>query len=222
MTMPAPTWFEQEPHELRRWAIAAAVVVGLHAAALFAYTYVPQPDEIGDDTAPIAMDFSAGNAAVDMTAIEQKPEQPEQQEVEQPPPPPPPPPQAVAMPEPPPPPKVEEQQPEQQAQPSLVRGGSPRIKQTFASAIAKHLAAHMVGYPRSAVARNQAGKVEVSFSVDHEGHVHDVQVIQSSGHPELDQAALSMVNKAQPFPVLPSGLQEEDNVFNFPLKFDLQ
>ena len=28
MTMPAPTWFEQEPHELRRWAIAAAVVIG--------------------------------------------------------------------------------------------------------------------------------------------------------------------------------------------------
>jgi protein TonB len=222
MTMPAPTWFEHEPHEQRRWAIAAAVVVGVHAAAIFAYSYVPRPQEIGDDSAPISIDFSPGTDTVDQAAIEPTPEPPPPQQVEQPPPPPPPPPQAVALPEPPPPAKVEEQQPEQQPQPSRVKGGSPRIKETFKSAVARHLAQHVIAYPRSAVARDQHGLVEVTFSVDHDGHVHDLEVTHSSGHSELDQAALSMVIKAQPYPALPPGLEEDDNIFTFPLNFALQ
>ena len=221
MAAQGPLWFDDAgPRDLRRWALAVAFVLALHAGAIAASLYVHPPDQIGDDTAPIAVDFSPGQDTADQAALEPIPEQPPPQ-VEQPPPPPPQPPQAVAIPEPPPPPKVEEQ-PEQQAQPARVKGGSPRLKETYRSTVAKHLAQHMIAYPRSAVAREQRGRVEVAFSVDHDGHVHDLRLIHSSGHSELDDAALSMVEKAQPFPALPQNLAEDDNVFDFPLKFDLQ
>jgi TonB family protein len=217
-----PLWFDDAvPRELRRWALAVAFVLALHAGAIAAALYVHQPDQIGDDAAPIAVDFSPGQDTVDQAALEPVPQQPPPQAEQPPPPPPPEPPQAVAIPQPPPPPKVEEQ-PEQQAQPARVKGGSPRLKETYRSTVAKHLAQHMIAYPRNSVARDQHGRVEVAFSVDHDGHVHDLRLIHSSGHSELDDAALAMVDKAQPFPALPQNLTEDDNVFDFPLKFDLQ
>jgi protein TonB len=220
-TPQGPLWFDDAgSRDRRRWALVGAFVVALHAGAIAAALHGhPPPDQIGDDSAPIAVDFSPGQDTVDEAALEPIPEQPPPQ-AEQPPPPPPP--QAVAIPEPPPPPKVEEQMPEQQAQPARVKGGSPQIKETYRSTVAKHLAQHMIAYPRSAVAREQHGRVEVGFSVDHDGHVHDLQLLHSSGHSELDEAALAMVTKAQPFPALPPNLAQSDNVFDFPLKFDLQ
>jgi len=224
MTMPAPTWFEPEPHELRRWAVAASVVVGVHALALFAYSRAPQPEDLGNDSAPISMDFSPGQDAVDQAAVEPTPEPPPPQEAEPPPPPPPPPPQAVALPEPPPPPKVEEQQPEQQPQPAKVRASapSPRVKQSWALAVSKHLARHMARYPRTAISRDEEGVVHVSFRVDHAGRVSEVHLVQSSGHPDLDSAGLKMIEDSQPFPPLPADISDSENVIDFPLTFGLQ
>jgi TonB family protein len=220
-TAQGPLWFDDlVPRDLRLWALTGAFVVALHVGAIAAALYVRQPDQIGDDTAPIAVDFSPGQDTADQAALEPIPVPPPPQ-AEQPPPPPPPP-QAVAILEPPPPPPKVEEQPEQQAQPARVKGGSPQVKETYRSTVAKHLAQHMIAYPRSAVAREQHGRVEVAFSVDHEGRVHDLQLIHSSGHSELDSAALAMVEKAQPFPALPQNLAQQDNVFDFPLKFDLQ
>ena len=195
-------------------------MLALYAGTFGAALYVHQPDAIGDNSAPIAVDFSPGQDTVDQAALEPIPEQPQPQ-AEQPPPPEPP--QAVAIPEPPPPPpKVPEQPPEQQAQPARVKGSSPQVKETYRSVVAKHLAGHVIAYPRGAAAREQHGLVEVAFSIDRAGHVHDLQIIHSSGHSELDNAALSMVEKAQPFPALPPHLEENDNVFDFPLNFYLQ
>ena len=48
----AATWFEDEDRrDLRRWGIAAAVVVGVHLAAIAGYLYVHQPAEIGGKVA---------------------------------------------------------------------------------------------------------------------------------------------------------------------------
>src|SRR5579863_9462989 len=115
MTASSLTWFDDDdPRDLRRWVFAALVVLGIHLAAVAAYVYVHRPDEIGDDTTPIAVDFSPTDDTVDQPEVMPVPEQPPPQAEKPPPPPPPPPPepQAVAAPEtPPPPPKVEEQKP---------------------------------------------------------------------------------------------------------------
>jgi len=223
MTMPAPTWFEHEPHELRRWAIAAVIVLTIHALALYVYSRVPQPEEIGDDSAPISMDFSAGEDTVNQAEVAPTPEQPPPQ-AEQPPPPPPPPPEAVALPEPPPPPpKVEEQPPEQlQPQPARSKAASPKTVQSWQSAVAKHLMLHMRKYPRSAISRNEQGVVHLGFRVDHAGRASEIQIIDSSGHPNLDNAGLKEVEDAQPFPPLPPTMSEPDNFVDFQLTFGLE
>jgi len=61
MTAPALPWFEDEdPRDLLRWAVAAAAVVGIHAALIAGYLLWHQPDEdIGDDTPVISIELTA-------------------------------------------------------------------------------------------------------------------------------------------------------------------
>jgi periplasmic protein TonB len=221
MTMPAPTWFEQEPHELRRWAIAAAVVIGIHAAALVAYTHVGAPAEIGDDDAPISMDFSPGQDTVNQAAVDPTPEPPPPEQVEQPPPPPPHPPEAVALPEPPPAQKVEQQEAPLPPQQQRIKSGSPLTKRSWATAVSKHLAQHMARYPRGSISRDEEGVVHVGFRIDRAGRISELHVLESSGHHDLDNAVLKMVEDAQPFPPLPDDISESENVIDFPFRFGL-
>ena len=45
MTALAPTWFEaNDQRDLKRWTMAAVIVVGLHLAAIATYVYIDRPD----------------------------------------------------------------------------------------------------------------------------------------------------------------------------------
>ncbi|MEX1049735.1 MAG: energy transducer TonB [Akkermansiaceae bacterium] len=50
-------------------------------------------------------------------------------------------------------------------------------------------------YPRALLSKGIGGRVLVSCTVDASGQVASVSLKQSSGHPELDQAAVNAVNK---------------------------
>lgn len=221
------TWFEDdEPRDLRRWAAAALIVVGVHIGAIGGYAYVHRPDPIGDDAAPVAVDFAPGDDTIDQAAVEPTPEPQQQQpppEVEKPPPPPPPePPQdAVPLPEtPPPPPKVVEQEPPPQAPtPPRTKGGSVQVPASYVLTIFKHLARYKPPYPRDAVEHREEGTVEVGFRLDRSGHLLHREIIRSSGVPELDTAALAMIEKAQPFPPFPASMAVPNEDFDFPLHF---
>jgi type IV secretory pathway VirB10-like protein len=85
LTLP---WFEEEdPRDLRRWAIAAAIVFGIHAAAVGGYAFFHQPDEIGDANAPLAIDLAPSDDTIDQPEIAPVPEE-QPKQVEEPPPPP--------------------------------------------------------------------------------------------------------------------------------------
>src|SRR5271170_7956327 len=124
----AATWIDDEdPREMRRWIVAAAIVVVIHVVVLCPYIYLYHPEEIGDDATPISLDLSPSDDTVDQAEIAPTPEQPPPP-VEQPPPPPPPtPPAAVVETPPPPPPKVEEQQAPTPPVPTRTKGGAPRV-----------------------------------------------------------------------------------------------
>jgi periplasmic protein TonB len=86
MTALALDWFDDEgPRDLRRWAIAAIVVVAVHAGAIAAYLYVHEPDEIGDDSSFVSVDLSPIQSDIDQPEIAPVPET-HQKEVEAPPP----------------------------------------------------------------------------------------------------------------------------------------
>jgi len=213
------TWFDDDdPRDLRRWAIAALVVLGVHLAVIAAYVYVHKPDEIGDDTAPIAVDFTPGNDVMDQSEIDPTPAQPQPQ-VEQPPPPPEQPQAVVATPEPPPP--VEQQPPQAPAQPAKSIASAPAISAAWEGLLEKHLQ-RFKRYPTEAQSRGEEGVVLLSFSVDRSGHVLEHHVVRSSGHPALDDEVNSMIERAQPLPPFPPTMADAKLDLTVPIRFSLK
>jgi periplasmic protein TonB len=217
-------WFEHEdPREIRRWAIVATVVVALHFLVLSPYVYFYHPDEIGDDATPISLDLSPSDDTVDQAEVLPTPETPPQ--VEQPPPeqpPPPPPPQAIAETPPPPPPKVEEQQPPPTPPtPARTKGGAPHVAPTWITAVTRRLEQYK-RYPSRARDQGQEGVVLLGFAVDRTGHVLSHEIVQSSGHPDLDAEASSMIERAQPLPAFPDNMTQDQLDLTVPVRFYLE
>ncbi|MFN4156415.1 MAG: TonB family protein [Paracoccaceae bacterium] len=72
-------------------------------------------------------------------------------------------------------------------------------------------------YP--AAARGASGTVTVRLTVTRAGALTGAAVASSSGSPALDEAALSAVRSAGPFPAAPNGLTEASHSFTLPMKF---
>src|SRR5271155_3806363 len=170
MNAPALTWLDDEdPRDLRRWAIAAAIVVAVHLGAIAAYVYVHEPDELGDDVTPIAVELSPSDDTVDQPEVAPVPEE-QQQQIVQPPPDTSP---VVAMPKQSP---LEQQDnPPTPAMPARVKGGAPHVAASWETSLVKHLEQYK-RYPGEAQSRGEEGIVLLSFSVDRTGHVLTHQV----------------------------------------------
>ena len=262
LTLP---WFEDEdPRDLRRWAIAAAIVLGVHLGGIGLYAYLHQPEEIGDDTSPIAIELTPSDDTIDQPEIAPAPEsQPKM--VEQPPPPPadtseavmepqePPlqpvdqpevaaipesqptpveqapllPPdasQAVAKPQEPTPPRptpVQQTRPPSPAVPPRVKGGAPRIAPSWQTELVRRLQ-QAKRYPSEARSRREEGVVTLNFRVNRDGRVLAHEIVQSSGHPELDNEVISMIERAQPLPPFPPSMPEDQLNLTVPIRFSLR
>ena len=70
-------------------------------------------------------------------------------------------------------------------------------------------------YPPSAQKRQIEGRVVVGFTLSPSGHVTSAEIVQSSRHSALDEAALSAVKTAAPFPRPPA------NLFDGPLQMKI-
>lgn len=214
-------WFEDDddPRDLWRWAIAGAIVIAIHAAAITAYVYGHQPDQIGDETTPVAVDLAPSDDTVDQAASDRVPD--EEQTPQPPPPPPPPPAPAVTLPDETPPPPVVEQKPapseEQQAR---TKGGAERVAPSWLTSLVRRLQQYK-RYPNEARDRNEIGTVTVNFTVDRTGHLLSRQIAHSSGHPALDKEGLAMLERAQPFPVFPASMTDAELNLTIPISFDL-
>ena len=59
MTAISLGWFEEEePRDFVRWGTAAAIVLGVHAAAIAFYLVSHQPEEIGDDASAVTIELA--------------------------------------------------------------------------------------------------------------------------------------------------------------------
>ena len=75
-------------------------------------------------------------------------------------------------------------------------------------------------YP--AHAKGATGVVNLSFSIDREGHVLNGRVIKSSGSAVLDTEALSLLTRAAPLPPPPAAAPDTDLTFVLPIRFALR
>jgi len=87
----------------------------------------------------------------------------------------------------------------------------------LASAIARNR-----HYPRLSRRRREEGRVLVGFHIASDGRFEQVRVLESSGRPRLDRAALEMVRRTSPFRPPPPTLNEADREIRLPVVFRLQ
>ena len=73
-------------------------------------------------------------------------------------------------------------------------------------------------YPPRASDRRLAGEAVVALTLDRRGRLRRVELIQSSGHPLLDEAAIDAVQRADPFPRPETGGWTRRR-FEVPLRF---
>ena len=80
-------------------------------------------------------------------------------------------------------------------------------RMTFRTELLRHIA-RFQRYPRAGRPQRLQGAVDTEFSIDREGKLLGVWVKTSSGHPELDQAAVDTIRRAQPLPAIPAGMPD--------------
>ena len=214
-------WFEDEDRrDLRRWAIAAAIVFAIHAGAVAGYLLLHRPEEIGDANSPLAFDLAPSDDTIDQPEIAPVPEE-QPKQVEEPPPPPEPSQAVVAPPDEPPPQPIEQPKPPTPAVPARVKGGAPRVEPSWQTALVRHLQQYK-RYPSDAQSRGEEGVVQLSFTVDRSGHVLNREIARSSGHRELDNEVMSMIERAQPLPPFPASMPQAKLDLTVPIRFSLQ
>lgn len=76
-------------------------------------------------------------------------------------------------------------------------------------------------YPESARSRHIQGRVKVKFVLLADGSLKDVQVVKTSRHKNLDEAAVTAVKKAAPFPRPPASLFKTPVTFQIHILFEL-
>jgi protein TonB len=77
-------------------------------------------------------------------------------------------------------------------------------------------------YPPAAQSRGEHGVAQVFFSLDRQGRVIDSRVVRSSGAPALDEEALALLHRAQPFPAPPTELPGPHVDLTVPIRFNLK
>lgn len=77
-------------------------------------------------------------------------------------------------------------------------------------------------YPANAQSRREQGVVQLFFSLDRKGMVIGSRVATSSGSPALDEEAMALVRRAQPFPPPPPELSGAHVDLTVPIRFNLR
>jgi len=76
-------------------------------------------------------------------------------------------------------------------------------------------------YPSAAQKRQIEGRVVVGFTIDPDGRVTSAEIVQSSRHSALDQAALNAVKTASPFPRPPAKMFDGPLEMKITIMFEL-
>lgn len=79
-----------------------------------------------------------------------------------------------------------------------------------------------VSYPSTAVRRNLEGTVRVTVTLARDGEVRNVRMTEQSRHSILNEAAMSAVRGASPYPAVPDEIPGDSYLFSVPVVFKLR
>jgi protein TonB len=77
-------------------------------------------------------------------------------------------------------------------------------------------------YPQQAIENNITGQLRLLVALKPDGSVHDVTIRQSSGQEILDNAALNIVQKAQPFEPIPPDMLQNNEIIEIIRTWDFR
>ncbi|HVV62756.1 MAG TPA: energy transducer TonB [Pseudolabrys sp.] len=77
-------------------------------------------------------------------------------------------------------------------------------------------------YPPEAQSRGDHGTAQLAFSVDRHGGVHNARIVRSSGSRLLDEATLSLVERAQPLPPPPPEVPGAQIAISVPIRYNIR
>lgn len=105
--------------------------------------------------------------------------------------------------------------------------GQPDLKNSQAVATWRSQILAMVErnkrYPEAARVRREQGIAQIRFTLDRNGMVGDARVMQTSGSDALDNEAIALLKRAQPFPAPPDGLAGNNVVaVKLPIRFTVK
>jgi protein TonB len=227
--------------ELRRWILAAAIVLAAHFGLAALYWLIPQPEAEGFAAAPaVIVELAPAPPSPSQQDLAPGPETPEPQPapkqeqiepkvvepvpmIEAP--------AEVTLPKSEP--KAVEKKPEeetQKAKAAVQETATAHSAQETASRKAIEQWNHLVlerlqqnkRYPAGARARGEQGVVTLSFTVDRSGHVLARQIVKSSGSAALDEEVLAMVERAAPLPAFPPAITKDTVGLTVPIRFALK
>lgn len=69
-----------------------------------------------------------------------------------------------------------------------------------------------LNYPERIRRENLTGRLRVLVALNPDGSVKEAQILKSSGHPVLDEAALEIVRLAAPFAPFPRSIRERTDI----------
>lgn len=76
-------------------------------------------------------------------------------------------------------------------------------------------------YPAELKKNKQQGVVVLTFSINKNGNVTSAKIKKSSGHAQLDNAALAMLAQADPVPSIPNSMGRERLLLTIPVEYSL-
>jgi protein TonB len=94
-----------------------------------------------------------------------------------------------------------------------------RVRVTWQKKLMTHLE-RFKRYPSTGLPRST--RIEVGFTLDRLGHVVSAQIRHGSGDPAFDQAALSMLRRADPVPPPPPLVADEGLSFTLPVVYRIK
>ena len=103
---------------------------------------------------------------------------------------------------------------EQKAAGKAQDGGDATAYRVYLGSLRKHIERFKV-QPKA----RERGTVLVRFAIDRDGKVLSREIATSSGSSQLDQAALTAIDKAAPFPKLPDDFKRQQLVLSIPFRF---
>ncbi|MFC4259822.1 energy transducer TonB [Marinobacter lacisalsi] len=76
-------------------------------------------------------------------------------------------------------------------------------------------------YPRLSRRFGEQGRVVVSFVIQRSGELSDIRVVESSGYPGLDDAAIEALRRVSPFTKIPASVGQDVWPIRLPVEFSL-